>query len=256
MIRHSIAILFLTLTLGLSAFSGKAATTFSNESLRYVVSYKWGLIHKDAGDATLSLRRSGDRYKVSLVAKTRPWADKFYSVRDTLLGEIRIKDLRPLSYAKITHEKKKYARDDIRYSFSGDNTVGHTKCLRVKNGVTNVTERTLTASGPVYDMLSIFYYLRQLNYDQLNKNKLYVATIFSGKKREKIKIRSIGKEVITLKDKSKHDAYHIRFNFTQDGGKKSSDDIDVWISTDSRHIPLYLVGTLPVGEVRAYLTAY
>lgn len=134
MIRHSIAILFLTLTLGLSAFSGKAATTFSNESLRYVVSYKWGLIHKDAGDATLSLRRSGDRYKVSLVAKTRPWADKFYSVRDTLLGEIRIKDLRPLSYAKITHEKKKYARDDIRYSFSGDNTVGHTKCLRVKMG--------------------------------------------------------------------------------------------------------------------------
>ena len=108
MIRHSIAILFLTLTLGLSAFSGKAATTFSNESLRYVVSYKWGLIHKDAGDATLSLRRSGDRYKVSLVAKTRTWADKFYSVRDTLLGEIRIKDLRPLSYAKITHEKKKY----------------------------------------------------------------------------------------------------------------------------------------------------
>ena len=122
--------------------------------------------------------------------------------------------------------------------------------------MTNVTERTLTASGPVYDMLSIFYYLRQLNYDQLNKNKLYVATIFSGKKREKIKIRSIGKEVITLKDKSKHDAYHIRFNFTQDGGKKSSDDMDVWISTDSRHIPLYLVGTLPVGEVRAYLTAY
>ena len=33
-----------------------------------------------------------------------------------------------------------------------------------------------------------------------------------------------------MKDKSKRKAYHIRFNFTMQGGKKSSDDIDCWIS--------------------------
>lgn len=58
-----------------------------------------------------------------------------------------------------------------------------------------------------------------------------------------------------MRDKTEREAYHIKFNFTQDGGKKSSDDIDAWISTDSRHIPLYLVGKLPIGEIRVYLTA-
>lgn len=234
------------------ALSTSGATAFNNESLRYVISYKWGMIHKDAGDATLSLRRQGNRYDVMLAAQTKPWADKVYRVRDTLLGSIRVSDLKPLSYTKITHEKNKYGRDEIIYTVSGNTTTGKAKKHRVKNGVTKVTENTMSATGPVYDMLSVFYYLRKLDYAQLNKNKIYTATVFSGSKKETVKIRSLGLERIKLKDKSEREAYHIKFNFTSDGGKKTSDDIDTWISTDSSHIPLYLVGKLPLGEVRAY----
>lgn len=230
----------------------QAATSFSNETLKYVISYKWGLIHKDAGEATLSLRRNGNVYDVMLSAKTKPWADKVYQVRDTLKGKISVSDLKPLSYKKITHEKGKYALDEITYTHSGNTTKGMTKRVRIKDGKSVTAEKTLTGTTPVYDMLSIFYYLRKLDYDQLNKNKIYTATIFSGNKKETIKIHSLGLEKLKMKDKSTREAYHIKFNFTQEGGKKSSDDMDTWISTDSSHIPLYLVGKLPVGEVRAY----
>lgn len=229
-----------------------AATPFQNETLKYVISYKWGLIHKDAGDATLSLRKNGSNYNVMLTAKTKPWADKIYQVRDTLKGTIRVSDLKPLSYAKITHEKGKYSRDDISYTISGNVTTGATKKTRVKKGKTTVTQNSLSASGPVYDMLSVFYYLRKLDYAQLNKNKIYTATVFSGSKKETIRIKSLGIENIKLKNNTQKEAYHIKFNFTSEGGKKSSDDIDTWISTDASHIPLYLVGKLPIGEVRAY----
>lgn len=230
----------------------KGAPTFDNESLRYVVSYKWGLIHKDTGDAVLSLRKNGDRYDLKLTAKTKPWADKFYRVRDTLMGAIRVKDLKPIYYTKITHEKNYDAKDVIKYSVNGATTTGHTTQTWGLGPNASSKEKTFSATGPVYDMLSMFYYLRKLDYAQLNKNKIYTATVFSGSQKETIKIRSLGKEEIKLKDKSKREAYHIKFNFTRDGGKKSSDDIDTWISTDSDHIPLYVVGKLPVGEVRAY----
>lgn len=248
-----IVTLLLTVSALLVSLSVQAASAFQNETLHYVISYKWGLVHKDAGEATLSLRRQGDNYRLSLAAKTKPWADKVYRTRDTLLASVRVKDFRPLSYEKITHEKGKYARDVITYSQSGQNTIGHAKRYREKKGKINTAESTLTASGPVYDMLSVFYYLRRLDYSQLNKNKIYTATVFSGNKKEKICIKSLGIEKIKLRDKSTREAYHIKFNFTQEGGKKSSDDIDTWISTDSSHIPLYLVGSLPVGQVRAYL---
>lgn len=247
----SIFILFLFVSLEtLSAFS---ATPFSNEVLKYTISYKWGLIHKDAADASLSLKRSGNDYNVMLTAKTKPWADKIYQVRDTLKGVIRVSDLKPLSYSKITHEKGKYALDELKYSYSGNSVTANTHKIRIKKGNKSESENTLTANGPVYDMLSVFYYLRKLDYSQLNKNKIYTATIFSGSKKEKIKIKSLGIETIELKNKTKQKAYHIKFNFTSEGGKKSSDDIDTWISTDDSHKPLYLVGKLPIGEVRAYL---
>lgn len=81
---------------------------------------------------------------------------------------------------------------------------------------------------------------------------MVTATVFSGSKVESITIRCVGEERIKLRDKSERDAYHIKFKFTQAGKKKSSDDIDTWISTDSSHIPLLVVGSLPVGQVKCY----
>ena len=245
-------ILLFILTLA-SCFCMVYSNGFQNERLHYVITYKWGLIHKDAGEATLSLTNHGNKYSMMLAARTKPWADKIYQVRDTLLGTMRSSDMRPLSYSKIAHEDGKYSKDVINYSYSGNHAMG--KCIRTKinrDGVKSNSSRTLTASGPVYDMLSVFYYLRLIDYATLTKGKVIKATVFSGKKSETLTIKCLGKEKIKLRNKTVREAYHIRFNFTTNGRKKSSDDIDTWISTDSRHIPLYLVGTLPVGQVRAY----
>lgn len=241
--------------LSLMTFNAEGAATFANETLKYVVTYKWGLIHKDAGDATFTLRRAGDHYNLRLVGTTRKWADKIYRMRDTLHSSIRVTDLKPTSYIKKMHEGKRNDIDIISFSHNANSTTGKVTLHRTKQGQPVVKEKTLTASGPVYDFLSIFYYLRKLDYSQLNQFKSYTATTFSGSKKETVKIRSLGKEKIKLRDKTEREAYHIKINFTQHGGKKSSDDIDAWISTDSRHIPLYLVGRLPVGEIRVYLTA-
>ena len=113
-----------------------------------------------------------------------------------------------------------------------------------------MTEKKLTGSGEVYDMLSVFYFLRNIDYSKLQKGETVKATVFSGSKAETITIRCVGTEEIKLRDKSKREAYHIKFKFTTAGKKKSSDDIDTWISTDATHIPLLVVGSLPVGQVK------
>lgn len=244
-----------TLILSIFCWMTSNAAAFNNETLHYVISYKWGMIHKDAGDATLSLRQKGHNYEAVLAARTRPWADNFYRVRDTLLCTMNTANLTPVSYHKITHEKGKHKRDVITYTQGRGITKGEAVKYRNKDGKWTTSRKSLTASGPVFDMLSIFYYLRTLDYDRLSKNHyVYKATVFSGSRSETISIRCLGREKVKLRDKSTQEAYRIRFNFTTNGGTKSSDDMDTWISTDASHIPLYLVGKLPVGEVRAYFT--
>ena len=239
------------LNIGLKSFS--SASAIKDEKLHYVISYKWGMIHKDAGEATLSLRNKGSEYEIMLAARTKPWADKFYQVRDTLLGSIRKNDFKAMSYTKIAHEDGKYGKDVISYKYTGSQVTGICKRYKKnKKGEVSSSSKTLTATGPVYDMLSVFYYLREIDYAGFAKGKVLKATIFSGSKAETITIRLVGKEKIKLRNKTEREAYHIKFNFTTGGKKKSSDDIDTWISTDSSHIPLYLTGSLPVGQVRVY----
>lgn len=252
---HSISIKFyLIIILLFISSSAGAQSVFQNEALQYTISYKWGLIHKDAGEATLKLKREGDLYNITLSAKTKSWADHIYQVRDTLKATLKVQGLKPQYYAKITHEKGEYKFDDISYSYQGETVTGKARRIRYKKGVPSLTEKTFTSTGPVYDMLSIFYYLRKLDFQKMNSNTVYTATIFSGKQKETIKIRNLGIEKIKLRNKKEVQAYKVRFNFTRDGGKKSGEDMETWISTDSRHIPLYLVAKLPIGEVRAYYT--
>ncbi|MBD5299669.1 MAG: DUF3108 domain-containing protein [Bacteroides sp.] len=235
-----------------SALSSSAAS-FQDESLNYVISYKWGLIHKDAGEATLKLRNKGDRYVLTLTGKTKPWADKFFQVRDTLVGNVLKEGFKPLSYTKIAHEDGSYSRDDITYSYSGANVSGHSKKYRLnKKGVKRESQQELSATGATFDMLSVFYFLRTINYEELTSGKPIEASIFSGSKVETLTIRYVGKENLKLRNKSEREAYHIKFRFTSEGQKKSSDDLDAWISTDSSHIPLQIVGSLPVGQVKCY----
>jgi len=227
-----------------------SAANFGNEHLNYQIVYHWGMIWKHAGDASLSLKKTGNGYVAQLTGRTRSWAETFYPVRDTLRCTMK-SNFAPLKYEKLTHEKDYYARDVVDYSYRGNETFAVGKRYRPGRATTSVN---LSAKCQAYDMLSVFYMLRTLDFASMTKNKPYTTVIFSGKEKEYLTIRYRGAENVKLRDGSKHSAYHLVFKFTQKGGTKSSDDMHVWVATEGNHIPLMLSGSLPFGEVKCYLT--
>ncbi len=246
-------LLLLFMAIGLTMSSRNVAP--DGESLNYKVMFKWGLIHKQAGRVNMKVDYTDNgMFDVILAARTEKWADSFYQVRDTLLGTMSQHTCEPVIYQKITHEDGQFKHDRITYTRSGGTTVG--KCLRrqQKNPKKPMTERelTLVSDGLTLDMLSSFYFMRSINYDALEKDRSVSLTVFSGKRKEKLTITYRGKEDVEL-GKKKYPTYHITFKFTGDGGKKTSDDMDAWISTKSDRIPLKLEGKLPVGKVQCYL---
>lgn len=230
-----------------------AQTKFSDETLQYVITYKWGLITKDSGDATLSLKNQGSKYYIQLTGKTKPWADGLFQVRDTLVSVMDKAKFRPLTYTKIAHEGGKYAKDVIEYSYSGNNVNGKATKYREKKGTTTTKNLDLSATGDTFDMLSVFYWIRSIDPATMTDGKKVTATLFSGTHEETVKIWKVGEGTVKMRDGTKREAWHIRFTFTSKGGKKTSDDIDAWISKDSKRIPLEIKGSLPLGHVSAYL---
>lgn len=230
------------------------AVVFSNEVLHYTISYKWGLIHKDAGKATLKLSDHGNIYSLLFTARTLPWADKVFMVRDTLKSTVSKAGFKPLSYSKITHEGKHYGVDNLHFSYSGNKMKGTVrKYRRDKKGRVTQSSGSVAGTYPGFDMLSVFYYLRTLDFEKMRSNHVYTVDILSGMKSERLAISCKGVKNLQMPDKRYRSAYILVFTFTQGGKKKSSEDITTYISTDKRHVPLYVVGKLPFGEVRAWL---
>ncbi len=242
-----IFILFLSLALSIMAVS---AVDFQPETLRYKVMFKWGLIHKQAGTATLSLKKNPSGYVAQLTASSAPWADKFYKVRDTLNGTMTAREMLPILYEKIANEGNERKHDVVKYNYEALPSVT-AACTRVvfKKGELHLQDsRELQAEGEVVDMLSSFYFMRNLPYGDWAPGYKKTLTIFSGKQKEVLTIRYDGLEPLNFNGDNV-EAYHITFLFTSKGGTKTSDSMEAWISADSKRIPLRMEGKLPVGKV-------
>jgi hypothetical protein len=254
-ILNKIKIAAASTLIALSLNAKQPTMSFSPETLNYRVMYKWGMVNKQAGHASLSLKNRGGNYSLQLTAASESWADKFYKVRDTLNGTVNPATLMPTFYEKKSHEGGEFKHDIIHFTKNGATTIG--KCSRKsydKNGKLTVNEnKTLQGIGTTVDMLSSYYYMRSIPYDTWKVGQLLTLNIFSGKRKEYLTIKYLGTEKVTV-DKKTYNCYHISFLFTEDGGKKSSDDMEAWISNDARRIPIKLEGKLKVGKVKCFYT--
>lgn len=234
---------------GLALSPASSALTLGNESLNYQIVFHWGMVWKHAGDATLSINKHGNGYNARLTGKTRSWADKIYTVRDTLKCTMGA-NFRPIKYEKFTHENSYYAHDVVAFNSSGSSTTAACTRYRKNKAPAHIN---LSHSGAAYDMLSVFYMLRNLDYSKMENGKVYKSCVFSGKEKETLSIKYVGIiPSLQLRDKSRWQAFHLKLSFTTDNGKKSSDGIDAYISTGPQRIPLLVVGKLKIGEIKCY----
>jgi len=227
-----------------------------NEDLNYRVMFKWGLINKKAGSARLKMRYDpkANTYTATVYARSEPWADRVYELRDTLSSVMESKTLAPLSYERIAYENGRFEHDRIAFSRIENTFIG--ECIRHKRGKkdteTTVKRTHLEAEGMTVDFISAFYYLRLLDFQTMMPGHSVTINIFSGKRKELLKFTFKGIESIKVSDK-KRNAFKVQFRFTSDGKKETSDPITAWISTDSNRIPLLIEGKLPIGKIRCEL---
>lgn len=233
------------LTLTLAAYA-----TTTPETLNYKVIYKWGLVQKQAGRATFTVNQRGQNCHAKLAARSEPWADHFYRIRDTLITVFDAETRLPSSYQRIAHEDGSFAHDILSFTKAGNRT--HAKCTRIRRGKKETqnrsTEINLQAEGDAVDLLSSFYYLRGLKFHGMKAGDTKTISIFSGKRKETLTITYGGFESLKI-DKRKYYTYKVTFRFTSEGRKKTSEPIEAWIATDTR-IPVKLVGQLKIGKIQ------
>lgn len=253
----------------------KAKTT---EQLVYNVYFHVGFIWAKAGDGTLTVNKEMDfqghrRTHCQLAAKSLSVVEHIMRVRDTLDCYFT-NDYLLTEFSKRTHEGKYNCietniydhtfKDGTRTSheeifspyISGKKpedvakTTGHVHRWRQKGeDPVEVADTTHHVSNAAYDMLSLFYVMRRLDYKTMKKGETLTFPCFAGLKNEPINIEFVGEENIELRSGRKAETYLVNMRFATKG--QDSTPVQVWFERNESQLPLRVViGLNRIGSVQ------
>lgn len=203
------------------------------------------------GDAVLETTQNGEYVRLISRANTLPWASLFYIVDDTVTSTIK-KGLSkaegefigvPQNYRMKIHEGRQ-RRDK---EFIMDHTtkkVTYINYLTKERKEFDIHECTL-------DPLSTFYLIRTL--PLVVGNSVYID-VFDSEKLYKAEVKVLRKEVVET-PAGKFNTVLVKPVIRSEGIFFRKGDIYIWLTDDSRKIPVMMKTRISVGTVKALLVS-
>jgi hypothetical protein len=107
----------------------------------------------------------------------------------------------------------------------------------------------------IQDMLSSFYYARNIDFTDAKEGTIYEIPSFVDKQNWTLKIKYAGKETIDT-DVGKFRCLKFRPIIQTGRIFKKEEDLNVWITDDKNHIPIRAQAKILVGSIKMDLTSY
>lgn len=227
----------------------------NHEVLVYAASYTWGPIFTDVGEAMLKLNKTKVypvEYHITATARTHKFYDKFFKVRDFYESKFTVPGMRSVYFHRDINEGDYTMKNT--YQFDWDNMLIKAKIERQQEPVKNID---IKMNGCTLDVLTYFYSLRNLDFNNAYPDKLYTLNIALDGETYSIKCRYLGKEQKKIKAlKSKINCLKFAVEVIAGSVFKGDEKVIMWVSDDKNHIPLEIESPIIVGKVKARILRY
>lgn len=225
------------------------------EQLTYDMYFKYGISTK-AGVLSLTVeqgnfKEKGD-YKIKFQSNTSGLADKLYAVHDTLYSYLT-KDIVPQVYIKNAKEGGAYTQEEMYYTYKSDGKVD-VRTKRTRHGDFKFDE-VLTSDGCIYDMVSVVYYARGLDFASMKKGDKTSINFISGRKISTIDVIYSGKKQVKGNDGKKYDTSELKLIFAAgDAESRGKEMMKVYVTNDKDRIPIEIQTSLKkMGAIHAVI---
>lgn len=217
-----------------------------DQTLAYKAEYHFGFIRISAGTISIGLALDGDNFTSTLNGQSVPIEGHVYAISDTLCSTMT--PAAPLSHETVTYANGWYAKPEIGVDASVDfanpalfkNTMG--------GGCLDASDDTMEAISISTDMLAMFYYFRQMDFDDLTPGQNVGQTIsLPGGGTQNLTITYDG-----IGSYEGSETYDVTFNFSYDGAPTVY-PITARIDPMTR-LPLLLAADLKIGHIELKLS--
>lgn len=225
----------------------------AGEHLTYDVYFKYGILQNKAGVSTLTVKneryKNEDAYKMTMLAHSTGLAKKIFYLSDTMYCYMT-KNLEPLAYTKYAHEGDDYTREFITYTYQSGKTNIHAKLTRNER---LRHDTVIPTNGCVYDMMTVVYYARTLDYSQMKKGDETSCRIITDKKIQNMKLRYEGVEKISANDNHSYKCIILTLIVDGKAFEDKKEAMKVYLTNDKNRIPIRIDSKLKVGSTRVVL---
>ncbi|MDL2264880.1 DUF3108 domain-containing protein [Parabacteroides sp. OttesenSCG-928-G21] len=227
----------------------------SGEELSYDMYFNYGIIRSKAGSSSLKITDADyngiSGYKMTMLAQTSGLAKSLFSLKDTI-SCYTTKTIVPLAYVKHALESGDYTIETAEYDYSMSDSVRmHVK--RERNGVLRFDE-VLSSAHCMYEMMSIVYYARTLDYASMKNGDIQTVSFLSGRNMMNMDIEYRGTTKIKANDKQEYICHILVLNLHEDSAfENKKEAMKVYLSADNNRIPVRIDSQLKIGGTKVVL---
>lgn len=194
-----------------------------------------------AGSATLSFYETRDRVMIVSEARSDPWVDLFYKVRDRVVSHLKKDPLFSLKY-RITLREGSHRKDREVLFYPEPGVVLFRDYLSKE-------EKKIKVPDALLDPLGGFYVIRHRG---LRVGRDEFIRIFDSKKVYDVRVEVIKKETIET-SLGRFRTIVIKPHMKSEGIFYRKGEIYIYLTDDERHIPVMLRSKILIGSVVAEL---
>jgi hypothetical protein len=221
------------------------------EELSYEVYYNWGIIWIDGGSLTLSTHpdtlNSIPLLRLEGTGKSLPRWNWLFKLDDHYTSWCYPDSYYPVLATKNTSEGG--YRISNRYTFDYNDSLVY---IRTEETRKPLTLDTLSFKKPLYDVQSATSKLRFLNFTHLRDGDTITLPIIMDGVVHQQSIVFNGYDTLRIQNKMAYSTLKFTAMVTDNKLFSSDNAIKVWISNDTKRIPLYIEADITIGAIKVF----
>lgn len=249
--------IFLPFSVTQTAFSLKHNQTSMppfqhGEHLTYKVYYHFAGAWIGAGEVNFHVEDAGNQYKMMARGKTYSSYEWFFKVDDYFESWVDKNTFFPnVSYRNVSEGKFKVFD---KTTYNQKNKDAYFERGRTSDNIDD--KGTLKMTNMMHDVLSVLYYTRNINFDNMSSGENFAVNVMLDKQEYPLAVHFLGREERKIKGNGKHKTIKLAPQVVAGNVFKEGKGMKVWASDDQNKIPLYIESPVSVGSVRIVLSNY
>lgn len=225
------------------------------EELNYHIEYNWGPFWAEAGQVKFTVNEKewlGKTYfNYKGIGSTYPKYDWFFKVNDRYESYTDSISLKPIRFIRDVSEGGNYYYEENIFFHSKNKVYTY-----LKKANKEAKRDTILLADCTFDVLSLIYYSRNINFNNFQINDTIPVKIFLDNEVHQIYIRYLGKEKYTSPYMGTFNCIKFSAMLIEGTIFKSGEHMKVYVTDDLNKIPLYIESKILVGNIKVYLKDY